>query len=172
MVKKCFFCGSPNVIRNGLRGRKKQYKSKDCARQFLGGTRRDKSQVILEYIEDKQTRKQLAAKVCELQEKNTELQKAATSYYLYTADIPPKVNAFSANGTTAVFIPTTEAFTGILRLPTFQLIHFQQKSVEHILNIRFRYGMCMCIGVKMVANKMISFIIMEQYKLRNFALFH
>ena len=63
-----------------------QYKCKDCGRQFLGGTWRDKSQVILEYIEDKQTRKQLAAKVRELQEKNTELQKAATSYYLYTAE--------------------------------------------------------------------------------------
>ena len=86
MVKKCFFCGSPNVIRNGLRGRKKQYKCKDCARQFLGGTRRDKSQVILEYIEDKQTRKQLAAKVCELQEKTSELHKVTNTYYLYTAE--------------------------------------------------------------------------------------
>lgn len=34
----------------------------DCGRQFLGGIRRDKSQVISEYIEGKQTRKQLAAK--------------------------------------------------------------------------------------------------------------
>ena len=62
MVKKCFFCGSVNVVRNGLRGRKQQYKCKDCGRQFLGGIRRDKSQVISEYIDGKQTRKQLAAK--------------------------------------------------------------------------------------------------------------
>ena len=62
VVKKCFFCGSPNVVRNGLRGRKQQYKCRDCGRQFLGGIRRDKSQVISEYIEGKQTRKQLAAK--------------------------------------------------------------------------------------------------------------
>ena len=48
MVKKCFFCGSPNVVRSGLRGRKQQYKCRDCSRQFLGGI--------------KQTRKQLAAK--------------------------------------------------------------------------------------------------------------
>ena len=61
-LKKCFFCGSPNVVKNGLRGRKQQYKCKDCGRQFLGGIRRDKSQVISEYIEGKQTRKQLAAK--------------------------------------------------------------------------------------------------------------
>ena len=45
-----------------MRGRKQQYKCKDCGRQFLGGIRRDKSQVISEYIEGKQTRKQLAAK--------------------------------------------------------------------------------------------------------------
>ena len=51
-----------NVVRNGLRGRKQQYKCKDCGRQFLGGIRRDKTQVISEYIEGKQTRKQLAAK--------------------------------------------------------------------------------------------------------------
>ena len=70
--------------------------------------------------------------------------------------IPPKVNAFSANGTTAVFIPTTEAFTGILRLPTFQLIHFRQKSVGHILTMRFRYGMCMCIGVRMSGDKLVK----------------
>ena len=50
------------MVRNGLRGRKQQYKCKDCGRQFLGGVRRDKSQVISEYIEGKQTRKQLAAK--------------------------------------------------------------------------------------------------------------
>ncbi len=86
--------------------------------------------------------------------------------------ILPRVNAFSANGTTAVFIPTTEASTGISRSPTILLIYFRLKSVEHISTMRFRYGMCMCIGVKMVANKMIFFIIMEQYKLRNFALFH
>ena len=26
MLKKCFFCGSKNVVRNGLRGRKQLYK--------------------------------------------------------------------------------------------------------------------------------------------------
>ena len=48
------------MVRNVLRGRKQQYKCKDCGRQFLGGFRREKSQVISEYIEGKQTRKQLA----------------------------------------------------------------------------------------------------------------
>lgn len=62
--------------------------------------------------------------------------------------IPPKVNAFSANDITAVFILTTEVSIGISRLPTIRLIHFQQKSVGHILIMRFRYGTCMCIGVR------------------------
>ena len=62
MLKKCFFCGSPNVVRNGVRCRKQLYKCKDCGRQFLGGRRRDKSQVITDYVEGKQTLKQLAVK--------------------------------------------------------------------------------------------------------------
>ncbi len=66
--------------------------------------------------------------------------------------IPPKVNAFSANGTTAVFILTTEVSIGISRLPIIRLIHFQQKLVGHILTMRFRYGMCMCIGVRIADN--------------------
>ena len=38
------------------------YKCKDCGRQFLGGKRRDKSQVITDYVEGKQTLDQLALK--------------------------------------------------------------------------------------------------------------
>jgi len=38
------------------------YKCKDCGKQFIGGQRRDKSRVITDYIEGKQTLKQLAAK--------------------------------------------------------------------------------------------------------------
>ena len=37
MVKKCFFCGSSNVIHNGLRGHIQRYKCKDCGRRFDGG---------------------------------------------------------------------------------------------------------------------------------------
>lgn len=62
MLKKCFFCGSKNVVRNGLRGRKQLYKCKDCGRQFFGGHRRDKSQVISDYVDGKQTIEQLAVK--------------------------------------------------------------------------------------------------------------
>lgn len=47
---------------NGLRGRKQMYKCKDCNRQFTGGQRRDKSQVITDYVEGKQTLLQLASK--------------------------------------------------------------------------------------------------------------
>lgn len=66
-LKKCFFCGSKNVVRNGLRGRTQRYKCKDCGRRFDGGIRRDKAQVISDYVEGKQTLEQLATKygVCE-----------------------------------------------------------------------------------------------------------
>ena len=50
------------MVRNGLRGIRQQYKCKDCGRQFLGGSRRDKQQVITDYIEGKQTRNQPAEK--------------------------------------------------------------------------------------------------------------
>ena len=38
------------------------YKCKSCGRQFLGGVRRDKAQVIADYVERKQTLAQLAVK--------------------------------------------------------------------------------------------------------------
>ena len=38
------------------------YKCKDCSKQFIGGQRRDKSQVITDYVEGKQTLLQLASK--------------------------------------------------------------------------------------------------------------
>ena len=38
------------------------YKCRDCGRQFIGGQRRDKSQVITDYVEGKQTLDQLALK--------------------------------------------------------------------------------------------------------------
>ena len=45
-----------------MRGRKQLYKCKSCGRQFLGGVRRDKTQVITDYVEGKQTLAQLAVK--------------------------------------------------------------------------------------------------------------
>ena len=38
------------------------YKCKDCNKQFIGGQRRDKSQIITDYVEGKQTLLQLASK--------------------------------------------------------------------------------------------------------------
>lgn len=38
------------------------YKCKSCGKQFVGGVRRDKSQVITDYVEGKQTLNQLASK--------------------------------------------------------------------------------------------------------------
>lgn len=55
------------MVRNGLRGRTQRYKCNNCGRRFDGGVRRDKSQVITDYIEGKQTLLQLADRygVCE-----------------------------------------------------------------------------------------------------------
>ena len=66
--------------------------------------------------------------------------------------IPPRVNAFSASGIIAGFIPTTEASIGISRSSTIRLIHFLPKSVRHISTMRFRYGMYMCIGGRITNN--------------------
>ena len=50
------------MVHNGLRGRTQRYKCKDCGRRFDGGIRRDKTQVITDYVEGKQTLSQLALK--------------------------------------------------------------------------------------------------------------
>ena len=50
------------MIHNGLRGGKQRYKCKDCGRRFTGGFHRDKSQVVTDYVEGKQTLVQLATK--------------------------------------------------------------------------------------------------------------
>ena len=50
------------MVHNGLRGRVQRYKCKDCGRRFDGGNRRDRAQVITDYIEGKQTLEQLADK--------------------------------------------------------------------------------------------------------------
>ena len=50
------------MVHNGLRGRTQRYKCKDCGRRFDGGIRRDKTQVINDYVEGKQTLEQLAIK--------------------------------------------------------------------------------------------------------------
>lgn len=50
------------MVRNGLRGRTQRNKCNDCGRRFDGGIRRDKTQVITDYVEGKQTLAQLAVK--------------------------------------------------------------------------------------------------------------
>lgn len=50
------------MIKFGKRDRIQLYKCKECGRRFSGGIRRDKSQVITDYVEGKQTINQLAAK--------------------------------------------------------------------------------------------------------------
>ena len=56
------FCWSSDVVRNGERGRTQRYKCKACERRFDGEVRRDKTQVITDYVEGEQTLEQLASK--------------------------------------------------------------------------------------------------------------
>lgn len=73
-------------------------------------------------------------RICLLMSLHSGICRGSSVYY----SIQPMVNAFSANGTTAGFIPTTEASTGISRLPIIRLIHFRQKLVGLILTMRFQ----------------------------------
>lgn len=50
------------MVHNGVRDGRQRYKCKDCNRRFTGGVHRDKSQVITDYVEGKQTLDQLASK--------------------------------------------------------------------------------------------------------------
>ena len=50
------------MVHNGVRDGRQRYKCKDCNRRFIGGVHRDKSQVITDYVEGKQTLLQLASK--------------------------------------------------------------------------------------------------------------
>ena len=52
------------MVKNGHNKGQQLYKCKSCNRQFVEGERRDKSQVITDYIEGKQTLSQLAEKYC------------------------------------------------------------------------------------------------------------
>lgn len=93
---------------------------------FKTGTWREMD--LSAYETEQKQREQLVAKVRELQEKNMELQKVATNYYLYTAE---GERLFCERHNCRIY-PTTEASTGISRLPTIRLIYFRLKSVGHI----------------------------------------
>ena len=112
---------------------------------FKTGTWREMD--LSAYESEQKQREQLAAKVRELQEKNTELQKAATNYYLYTAE---GERLFCERHNCRIY-PDNRGI-GILKLPIIRLIRFPLKSVGHISIMRFRYGMCMCIGVRITNN--------------------
>jgi hypothetical protein len=60
--KKCFYCQSPIVRKNGLVKGVQLYKCYGCGRQFLGGFRLDNSVLWEEYSSGKQTYSQLATK--------------------------------------------------------------------------------------------------------------
>ena len=128
---------------------------------FKTGTWREMD--LSAYESEQKQREQLAAKVRELQEKNTELQKAATNYYLYTAEgerlFCERHNCQIYPDNRGIYwhfkVADYPAYTlpAEIRSPTIRLIHFLPKSVRHISIMRFRYGMCMCIGISVSDKK-------------------
>jgi len=60
MKKKCFYCGSTILMKNGHRNGKQKYKCHACGKQFLGGDRISPQALWEEYQEGKQTYSQLS----------------------------------------------------------------------------------------------------------------
>ena len=58
--KKCFFCGSRRVVKNGKQNGKQRYKCNDCGRRFDGGERLNSALLWRLYSEQKQTKTELA----------------------------------------------------------------------------------------------------------------
>lgn len=58
--KKCIHCGSPITKKNGIVNGRQLYKCHACNKQFLGGERRDPRDILDEYLDGKQTYRQLA----------------------------------------------------------------------------------------------------------------
>ena len=96
------------------------------------------------YESEQKQREQLAAKVRELQEKNSDLQKAATSYYLYTAE---GERLFCERHNCRIYPDNRGIYWH------FKVTDYPAYTLPgHILTMRFRYGMCMCIGVRIADN--------------------
>lgn len=60
--KKCKWCHSTHVKKNGRKGGRQLYKCLDCNRQFVGGNRVDDETIITDYIDNKLTLRQLSDK--------------------------------------------------------------------------------------------------------------
>lgn len=58
--KKCFFCGSKHVKKNGRKNSRQQYKCNDCCRQFIQGNKLNPDELWQLYSAGKQSAQQLA----------------------------------------------------------------------------------------------------------------
>jgi hypothetical protein len=59
--KKCFYCDSKVVRKNGIRNSKQQFKCYSCGKQFIGGFRIDLIELWDSYTKGKQTYSQIAS---------------------------------------------------------------------------------------------------------------
>jgi len=77
--KKCLFCGSKQVKKNGTRDGKQRYKCTACNKRFSGGGRLDSDTLWQLYSDGKQTAAQLAEQHgCSLKTIRRYLAKAVT----------------------------------------------------------------------------------------------
>ena len=77
--KKCLFCGSKQVKKNGTRDGKQRYKCTACNKRFSGGGRLDSDTLWQLYSDGKQTAAQLAEQHgCSLKTIRRHLAKAVT----------------------------------------------------------------------------------------------
>ena len=78
-TKKCLFCGSKQVKKNGTRDGKQRYKCTACNKRFSGSGRLESDTLWQLYSEGKQTAAQLAAQYgCSIKSIRRHLAKAAT----------------------------------------------------------------------------------------------
>ena len=102
------------------------------------------------YETEQKQREQLSAKVRELQEKNAELQKVATNYYLYTAE---GERLFCERHDCRIY-PDNRGIYWHFKVADYPPYTLPTEISRHILNMRSQYGMYMRIGGRITNNKM------------------
>jgi len=62
MHKKCFFCGSKDLVKDGFVNGRQRLKCKSCGKRFIYNKRLSNNKLYKEYLEGKQSVSQLANK--------------------------------------------------------------------------------------------------------------
>ena len=62
MQKKCFYCGSLHIVKNGFRNKTQRYLCKNCGKRFTLHKNININKLYYEYVYKKQSVKQLSDK--------------------------------------------------------------------------------------------------------------